>query len=167
MLRGVFNFFRREDLGQPIKNLEIELTTSKTSFDDEGFMDVLQEIEFHGNAIAIARRLLKGNHYLTDKGYLIRGREGGFEPIRVELDIDEHSNVGALLTMDKVRKGEIEDNDSRLYVSFHLPDGGVFSVKHDGSHLYETGYRRRDEIRGLSQQILDKSGIDLPEHPGP
>jgi hypothetical protein len=141
VLAGILEFYARKadakakDLGKVIYNLTVEIQCHKRTFDKTLLYSAEDEIEMYGLAIYRAKRYLKGNWKVTEKGYLVRGFAQGVENRTAEIDIDDVTPGLAVLA--KVLTGEEQMKDNSCRVHLHFKDGGgVMNVGANDNGLY-------------------------------
>ena len=141
VIAGILEYFSRKadakamDLGKVIYNLTIEIQCHKRTFDKTLLHSPEDEIEMYGLAIYRAKKYLKGNWKVTERGYLIRGFAQDVENRIAEIDIDDV--MPGLAVLGKVLSGteQIKENSCRVHLHFK-ESGGVMNVGVDENGLY-------------------------------
>ena len=105
------------DYGNTIFNLEIELVNNGKWFGNES--------EFFDSAVSIAESLFGGPRHVTDKGYILKGYESGYDLRQGRMDIEHH-----VIDLHKMIKGL----DSLVHV--HLKDRDLQNIKADDNGVY-------------------------------
>lgn len=125
------------DFGQLSFNVYIDIKCLQRTFSDSGLKKAEDQIEDMGVAVRNAKRVLKGNWHVTDKGYLFRGFKFGLPEREVIIEIDD--NIAGLDALRKIRDGKMKITDAEFYeVHAHCERGAVvkFKIDQNGLILY-------------------------------
>lgn len=116
-------------------NLTIDVKCHKRIFDKTRLHSVEDQIEMYGLAIYRAKKYLKGNWKVTEKGYLIRGFAQDVENRTAVVDIDDVTP--GLLVLERVLAGKEQMREGACRVHLHFnEDGCVMNVGVNGNGLY-------------------------------
>jgi hypothetical protein len=118
-------------------NLTVNIQCYKKSFEDNFLHIAEDEIEAYGLAINRAKKILKGDWRVTERGYLMRGfaTDEGIKNHVATIYIDDA--VPGILLLERALAGKEQLNENSCRVHMHFEDsGGVVNVSVDENGMF-------------------------------
>lgn len=123
---------KRKRLGEPVFNIQIDVRCSIREFKDSPRMTATEHIKLVGLAIHNAGQLLGGTMFVTDRGYLTKGKIDGFETRHAHIEAEQFAFDGSLYALE----GGKEIDESRCQRPHIYFEGSAEDIDCDAHGLY-------------------------------